>query len=341
MVVYRDPQTAIRNSYTSDTLCGGTTITLTADSGYTYLWSNTRTTRSIIIRDSVLLNPYSVTYAVTVTDNRLCSATASKEITINPFPSATEIIYDTSLAFCAGAKAQLFQIDSPVNATYIWNTEPNVVSGYSGPQLNIDLPADTFMISVLATDNITGCSNSDTITLYLSSSTAPTGIVVRDLLTLICTNNTVSDYQWGYDDSNLLEHNLTGETLQSYYVGSDPDVTASGKYYWVKITDAGGCQSKIYYQSPPSYFTGIVSEGREDVLVRIYPNPVQSFFKIEIKGNAAINTIEVCNTSGQIVFKERYRNEMIIDANEWSNGLYLLKIITDDGVYKAQRIIKM
>lgn len=152
----------------------------------------------------------------------------------------------------------------------------------------------------------------------------------------------MSEYQWGYDGLNLQEHNLTGETLQSYYAGTNPDVAISGKYYWVKITDAGGCQSKIYYQLPPSYFTDILSLSSEDVWVRVYPNPTQSLFTIEVKANKEdVMNIEICNTSGQLILKEAYRNDMTIDANAWNSGMYLLKVISEAGVYKTQRLIKM
>ncbi|MES2621476.1 MAG: PKD-like domain-containing protein [Bacteroidota bacterium] len=346
MVVYLNPQTTITNSGT-DTLCGGTSITLTADSGYTYLWSNGRTTRSITVKDTVLSNPYTVVYAVTVTDNQLCSSTADKWITINPVPAAIEISYDTAHSFCAGAKAQLFHIANAGNANYIWTTIPDVIpsGSYSGSQINVDLPGsagDTFSIYVSASDNITGCSANDTVIIRLSQNQAPTATVVLDLLTLICTNNTVIGYQWGYDDLNLQEHILSGETLQSYYAGADPDVAVSGKYYWVKITDAGGCQSKIYYQWPPKYFTGIASGNSDAMLLRIYPNPMQSLFRIEVKdSNTSKKTIEICNASGQLLMKEFFTNQMLIDASGWNNGMYLLKVVSENGVYKTQRLLKM
>jgi hypothetical protein len=344
VIVYPDPHTAIRNSNGSDTLCGGTRITLTADSGYAYLWSNGRTTRSITVLDSVLANSYIANYLVTVTDNHQCTASASRPITINAALAAPVIAYDTALIFCAGAKAQLFQIANPLNAAYTWTTVPPTLS-YSGSQLSFDLPnlpGDSFSIYVVAIDNSTACSSRDSAVIHLSSSQAPQADVVLDLFTLICTNNTVNNYQWGFDDSSFQEHRLSGETLQSYYVGADPDVTVSGKYYWVKITDAGGCQSKIYYQSPPGYLTGIISGNADGFAVRIYPNPAIALFKVEISNNSKGNImVEISNTAGQVIFRDAYRSQMIIDAGKWTNGIYLLKIISSNGVYQTQRIVKM
>jgi hypothetical protein len=342
LIVYPDPHSQIHNNH-SDTLCGETQITLTADSGYTYLWSNTKTTRSITVRDSVLASSYVAAYTVTVTDNRQCTAVATADITINPSFAAPVIAYDTALTFCAGAKAQLFQIANPVNAVYTWTTLPSSTT-YTGTQFNIDLPnipGDTFSIRVLAIENATGCSNRDTATIYLSASQAPTATIVRDMLTLICTNNSVSQYQWGYDDVSLQEHAITGETFQSYYAGADPDFAVSGKYYWVKISDAGGCQSKVYYQAPPYYFTGIATQS-DEIIIHVYPNPSASVFKIEIPNNTnQAMAVEVCNPSGQLIFREAYRDNMLIDAGKWSDGIYLLKITSANGVYKTQRIIKM
>ncbi|HVR42981.1 MAG TPA: M4 family metallopeptidase [Thermoanaerobaculia bacterium] len=100
------------------TFCEGNTVTLTASSGATYLWSNGETDQSITVG-----SPGS--YHVTVGNAAGCSAT-SDEIAVNvtPGPEVT-ITTDGPTTFCDGGSVTLF---ANGGADYLWSTGATVPS---------------------------------------------------------------------------------------------------------------------------------------------------------------------------------------------------------------------
>lgn len=68
--------------------------------------------------------------------------------------------------------------------------------------------------------------------------------------------------------------------------------------------------------------------------VRIYPNPAQSSFSVDL-GTLQVNTVklQLCNTVGQIVAQKTLNtNQIDFDVQNLPKGMYLLKIETDKGV---------
>jgi uncharacterized membrane protein YvlD (DUF360 family) len=76
VIVNPKPTAAITGNLT---VCAGTSTTLTASGGETYLWNTAETTSSITVNPTT-----STTYSVSVTDANGCINTASKTVTISP-----------------------------------------------------------------------------------------------------------------------------------------------------------------------------------------------------------------------------------------------------------------
>ena len=71
--------------------------------------------------------------------------------------------------------------------------------------------------------------------------------------------------------------------------------------------------------------------------VRVYPNPSKDVFNIEGDG---IRKVEVINAYGQVVFaKEAKGNFLQIDMSNCAVGIYMLRVVTDNGIM-TQQIIK-
>jgi hypothetical protein len=80
--------------------------------------------------------------------------------------------------------------------------------------------------------------------------------------------------------------------------------------------------------------------------VKVFPNPVTDFLNIELFGNISRSfRIEIINISGTVVISEKmgfidmYWNTRQIPVERLSNGLYFVRIISDDGV--VNRIFKI
>ncbi len=111
-------------------ICSGTSATLTASGGSTYVWSNTANTASVNV--SPLSN---TTYSVTVTDANTCTATASRLVTVNALPVAS--ISPASVTICNGATTTL---TATGGGNYTWSSSettssitvtPNTTTTYS------------------------------------------------------------------------------------------------------------------------------------------------------------------------------------------------------------------
>ena len=76
----------------------------------------------------------------------------------------------------------------------------------------------------------------------------------------------------------------------------------------------------------------------EQVLVNVYPNPSDGIFNIEGNG---IRKVEVVDVLGQIVLSKEIENDFLqINLNDKVSGVYLLRVITDKGIYTDRLVRK-
>lgn len=68
--------------------------------------------------------------------------------------------------------------------------------------------------------------------------------------------------------------------------------------------------------------------------IAVYPNPIRTELTINYSGN--IEQIEIYNNLGQLILET---NETTIDLNELSNGIYTLRMLTDEGLV-IEKIVK-
>ena len=75
--------------------------------------------------------------------------------------------------------------------------------------------------------------------------------------------------------------------------------------------------------------------------IKIYPNPVKNQIQIIVK-NLETATLNVYDLEGKIVYSGEIKNEnSIIDFTKFSNGIYLFKIINENGdVLKTEKVVK-
>jgi hypothetical protein len=150
-----------------DTICDGTTVTLTASGTTSYTWSTGATTTNITVTPSV-----TATYTVTGSGG-VCSNTATTSITVFSLPSLTV----TASPFCEGGIATLTA--SGAN-TYTWNT------GTAASSITVTPTANTeYTVRGTSIDN---CVSVDTITVIVPVNQSP----------LICmiTTDSASNYNY-------------------------------------------------------------------------------------------------------------------------------------------------
>ncbi|HEV7429186.1 MAG TPA: hypothetical protein VGQ46_22760 [Thermoanaerobaculia bacterium] len=193
------------------TFCPGGSVTLTASTAASYLWSTGATTQSIVASSSG-------NYSVTVTDANGCSATsAATTVTVNPNP-AVSITASGSTTFCAGGNVTL---TASSGASYLWSTgatTQSIVASSSG----------NYAVTVT---NANGCSGTSAPTAVTVNANPPATITAGGPTTF-CAGGSVTltaspgaSYLWS-----------SGEQAQS--------ITAtSSRNYIVTVTTANGCSA--------------------------------------------------------------------------------------------------
>jgi hypothetical protein len=221
---------ALINGIASTTLnvCEGDTTTLTATGGVSYKWSNNQTTATIKVNPTI-----NTAYTVTVTDVNGCTATAVKNVNLNPRPLAA--ISSASNSICPGSAITL---TASGGTSYIWSNGPTNSTNTVTPAVNT-----TYRVTV--TTN--GCSAIASKEITLSE--APVVSITGDLS--ICkgesTSLTAANSQSAIGNTYLWSN---GQTTASVTVTPAANVSET---YVVTLTNAIGCsmsQSAIVNINP-------------------------------------------------------------------------------------------
>ena len=209
--------TATVTAVGATTFCAGGFVTLTANSGSLYQWSNGEQTQSITVTASG-------SYYVTVTNTSGCSATSTATVvTVNPLPTVAAITGATNV--CSGLTTQL----SSATTGGTWTSSNTAVATVSATGVVTGVSAGTATMTYSMT-NANGCTNAVAAVINVNAGTTasittggPTTFCAGGSVTL--TANSGSSYQWS-----------NGEQTQSI------TVTTGGTYY-VSVTNASGCSA--------------------------------------------------------------------------------------------------
>jgi hypothetical protein len=192
-------------------VCIGSSTTLTASGGTSYVWNSGENTSSITVSPSS-----NTTYNVTVTDANGCQASASVTVTVNPLP--TPAITGNNI-LCNGASTTL---TASGGTSYVWSNGENTSSITVSPTI-------TTTYNVTVTDG-NGCQASTSITVTVNPLPTPS-ITGNNILCIGASTTLTASGGTSYAWSN-------GEKTASITVS--PSTTTT---YNVTVTDANGCQA--------------------------------------------------------------------------------------------------
>jgi gingipain K len=138
------------------------------------------------------------------------------------------------------------------------------------------------------------------------------------------------------------------ENAVSYNIFRNNDETALANVSTTSYADMNGQEGDTYYivtvcqygDSNPSESVQAIQTGIEgsSISVEIYPNPASDKFMIECEG---MTTIEIFNVVGQSMGMIDVNSSAIsIDSSEWTNGVYSVRITTENAGIIVKQIIK-
>lgn len=118
---------------------------------------------------------------------------------------------------------------------------------------------------------------------------------------------------------------------------------------YVNIANSDSASTILTITSTDAYVSAIYKEigsGIDDIGVtesslRIYPNPSNGFFHLEIRDNNRLTNYEIFNTVGRLMQTGYIDGPTTsLDLHDYSKGTYIIKLTTEATVYKKLLIIK-
>lgn len=274
----------------SQTICSGTSITLSGGGASSYVWTG-GVTNGVSFTPSGSLN-----YSVTGTATNGCTSTAVASVVVNPTPTVTANTSTNSV--CAGSNVTL----SGGGATsYVWTG--GVTNGVSF------VPSNTNTYTVTGTTG--SCSNTAVVTVTVNNlpnvTATPSATTVCSGASISLSGSGASSYAWsgGISDgvsfipSGTLNYTVTGTAANGcintavvpVVVNPTPTVTANASALTIcpgssVVLTGGGASSYVW--------TGGVSDG-----VSFSPTATDSYTVTGTSGtcsNSAVITVTVNNS---------------------------------------------
>lgn len=148
-------------------ICVGTTVSITATGGGTYLWSNGSTSPTIVVSPGTTTN-----YSVVIT-NGICSATANTIITVS---TLTTGFVDVTSISCDGISVAFTDQSLPTSSSWLWNFGDGSTSTQQNPVHPYPV-SGVYTITLTSTNGpCTGVSIGSVTILDLSASIGPANV---------------------------------------------------------------------------------------------------------------------------------------------------------------------
>ncbi|MBI5217550.1 MAG: immunoglobulin domain-containing protein [Bacteroidia bacterium] len=277
-------------------VCEGTNVILDAgNTGATYLWNDGSTNQQLTATATAA-------YSVAVTDINGCTSYDEVIITFKPLPV---VDLGQDVVTCEGTNIALDAGYISGN-TYTWST---------GSHYQTITVTESGTYTVTVSNN--GCENNDQLSLTVNPlpqvELGPDTVICQGCSVTLNAGNAGSAYLWS-----------TGDSVQTITV-------STAGIYTVTVTSPEGCSAGD--QISVSVATEI-NTLTDNSGISIYPNPASD--KIQISGNKANSIIEITDLTGKILIHfVADKDRTNIDISKLSNGIYLVKIISDKvAVYK-------
>ncbi|MBR5780665.1 MAG: T9SS type A sorting domain-containing protein [Bacteroidales bacterium] len=114
----------------------------------------------------------------------------------------------------------------------------------------------------------------------------------------------------------------------------------NGDEYTIRVVYSGPKDELHYFMTCPQSVTisnvAVEENAINDIMV--YPNPANAYLNIEAKN---MNHICIVNALGQVVYDKEVGSEKeIIDMTQYKDGIYLVRVTTENGVVVKQVSVK-
>jgi len=303
-------------SAASTTVCAGEPVNLNVSGADLFNWTNGGQGATQVVYPT-----QTSTYIVMGT-NTVTNCTDTRSIVINVNPSPYVLATASSPSICPGDVSYLTGIGA---LNYAWS------NGGTGNVISVS-PTSSTTYSLIGTNSF-GCPGTATVQVAVKTaptinaiSASPAVVCVGDLVQLNATGGV--SYQWiSSSSSNLLN-------------GSSVNVQLSTNTTFTVIgVGANGCSAKANVSQNVDACTGITEAQSLLTGVRVYPNPTNGVFVIELKSGSLNNVVITDLTGRNIMNVEGTSSSVNVDLSNLSNGIYYATIRSENGT-AVVRVIK-
>ncbi len=318
--------------------------------GTTFMWANNNpsigltTTGTGDIPSFIAVNntdaPITATISVTPMANGCEGPVRTFTITVNRTPVAPVISLKTTPAVCNVTYFRNFGAATlpPSGVNYAWTTNNAQISDVGNTQqyalVNFK-NAGTATVILTATENGTGCINTATTDISVTSNVAdaPAQVIYFNK-SFVCLQNNEEAYAWGYDDANSLAPSLLVREINQDYVNATPDLV--NNRYWVMVKH-NGCFQKTYYNKPEeALMKKPITE------VSVFPNPADQQVNVAVKTTVEGDIqMEVFSLLGRKMHTttDVIKNP-VVNISSFPAGVYIVVCYRDNERISTTRFIK-
>lgn len=290
------------------TFCTGDSVLLTSSQATGNVWSTTATTQSINVLAS---GSYSVTY----TDANGCSATSNTTtVSVSSSPAPTVTITGNTL-LCPGGTVTL---TASISDSYLWSP-----GGETTQSITVNA-AGTYYVTVTNADPCNGAGASANVVVTMN--TAPTASFTYSWngTTVVFANTSTgaTTYNWDFGDLN----SSIAQNPSHLYTAGTYTVTLT-------TTNAVGCTATATVTV--QFNVGVVETSNLNAIT-LYPNPTNDNVNLDINMNETSDVVVMAyDMSGQILINENKhlatgKNTLTYDVTNWSNGIYFIRITSEN-----------
>ena len=316
--VFADADTSVTASGPLD-FCSYDDVTLTAAAGQSYAWNTGDTSQAIT---STMAGTYSV---IVTTSDGCTDTTVDYNTTI--FADADTSVVVTQTLFCASDSAIL--IAAP-GQSYLWN------NGDSTQASVVNTTGDYFVTAT----TINGCvATSDTTSITVVPDVIIPQIVSNGLgwvgtgstNSLTITTDSTQTYQWNVEGGVISSGQGTDSLVVTWGI---PDTSVT---VWLVITN-GVCTDST---SIEFVISGIGFEDTDLANAKLYPNPNDGYFTVEVPEQYIGSEMNVIDGIGRVidhmVIQEMKTN---IDLRRRPKGVYRIQIKSKQGIKTIPVVIQ-
>ncbi|MFC1729705.1 SBBP repeat-containing protein [candidate division KSB1 bacterium] len=196
---------------------------------------------------------------------------------------------------------------------------------FTSPSGNIWINSGIYLDTL---SNSIGCDSVLTVDLTI----IPVDTLVIQTGSTFTANASGASYQW-YECDSLGYLYIPSANNQSF----TPSTNGS---YAVEVTQHGCVNTSNCH-----IINNVnINKYHDDSLIKLYPNPTDGKFIIDLEKNQIKLSIEIFNPQGQLIYKEKISNTVMrksheVDISQFPNALYTIKVKQANGLY-IRKIIK-